>query len=168
MDKSQFTDIMKYWLENYLQDKYRESYHVSIVIPSSNISKLPDKEIKDTVENYSSFEFYPDILGILKHKTITNKVELVFLNRSITSISLKEIGEIQCYCRIADPLEAFIVSSKGLPQEINMLLLDEVISTSLLKYSSNKFINAFTWDLTKGGIDLLSIFPLGTNFIKGC
>ena len=168
MNKSQFTDLMKVWIESYLQNKYGKSYHVSVVIPTSNISRLPRTEIKDCVTNYSSFEFSPDIIGILKHKTLTNKVELVFLNRSMASISLKEIGEMQCYCRIADPLEAFIVSSKGLPQEINMLLLDDVISTSLLKYSSNKFINVFTWNATKGDIEPLSIFPLGSNFIKGC
>lgn len=168
MNKSQFTDIMQCWLEKYLKAKYRASYHVSTVIPTSNISKLPNRDIKDNVKNYSSLEFYPDILGILKHKTLTNKVEMVFLNRSLTSISLKEIGEIQCYCRIAEPLEAFIVSPKGLPQEINMLLLDDVISTSLLKYNSSKFINVFTWDDKKNAIEPRSIFPLGTSLIKEC
>lgn len=160
MEKPAFTKLMMDWLKNYLQKHYGQTYNIQTLIPTSDISKVPDSDLKKCIGNYSYCDFSPDILGILKHKTNKDMIELVFLNRSINPISLKEIGEMQCYCRLSNPKEAFLVSTKGLPQEINKLLIDKDISKDLLMYADNKFITVFTWIEDRNQIDPLSVYPL--------
>ena len=163
MEKNAFTKIMASWLEQHLKAQYGAENNVKVLIPTSNISKVPDPDIKKHIPNYSSLDFAPDVLGILTNKKSPEKIELVFLNRSVSAISLKEIGEMQCYCRLANPAEAFIASTKGVPREIAVLLFDSNICHSLLSYHNNKSITLFTWDEAKNDIDQLSIYPIKTD-----
>jgi len=149
---------MKVWLENHLHDDYSNEYNIQVIIPDSNLSKIAIKSIK-SIDGYNSFDFKPDVLGILSDKH-TGKTELVFLNRSVSAISLKEIGELFFYSKLAQPIQSFIVSSKGLPNEVNLLLLNEDIEKRLLQYSNNGTIIIFRWDVESDSIDPKSIFPL--------
>jgi hypothetical protein len=154
--KQEYTIIAKQWLENFLNEKYSNKFTIKVILPTSNISKLPDPEIK-FVNNYTLFDFKPDVLGILTDKK-TKKVELVLLNRSTSAISVKEIGEVNVYSLITAPIHSFIVSPKGLPTEVNTLLLNESIEDSLLNYSSEKEIVILKL-LENGKIDNKNIFP---------
>ena len=111
-----------------------------------------------TISNFSSFEFKPDILGILTGKK-SGTIELVFLNRRVSAISLQEIGELLCYCRVANPKEAFLCSLKGLPTEVSLLLLNNEIQDRLLKYNEGTYITIFKWDQIEKEVDLRSVFP---------
>lgn len=154
--KQAYTIIAKEWLENFLKEKYSKDFNIEVILPKSNISKLSDQKIK-SVENYTLFDFKPDVLGILTNKK-TKKVELVLLNRSTSAISVKEIGEINVYSLILTPLHSFIVSPKGLPTEVNTLLLNESIEDSLLNYNKEKEIIILKL-LENGKIDNKNIFP---------
>lgn len=164
IDKPEFEIILSKWLKNRLTKLYAE-YDVDVVIPTSSISKISNSAIKENIPNYSFFDFTPHVLGILKHRSIEKKTELVFLNRSVSPISLKEIGEMQSYCRLANPLTAFLVSTKGLPQEINKLLFDYKISSDLLDYSRNRNITIFSWDEKTNAPDPQSVFPIEKGII---
>ena len=159
IDKIKFEQILLNWFRNYLTAKYGNDYTINVIIPQSSISRISDADIKN-VQNYSFFDFTPNILGILKNKNIPNNIELAFLNRSISPISLKEIGEMQSYCRLANPMAAFLVSTKGLPQEINKLLFDDKISADLLLYSVDKNITIFSWNEQSNAPAPQSVFPL--------
>lgn len=155
--KSEFTKAMGKWLADYLENSYSKEYDIKVFIPQSTLSRLSSSEFKG-IPNSSSFEFKPDILGVLTNK-MTGNNELVFLNRSISAISLKEIGEILCYCRLANPREAFICSPKGVPTELNLLLLDDVIQNRLLNYGDDRYIALFKWNHLKSEVDMRSVFP---------
>jgi hypothetical protein len=141
------------WLNEYLTEKYSSKYSVEVFIPKSYISKLPNDNIKK-IPNYTSFDFKPDILGILKSKEEPNTVKLIFVNRSPSSLSLKEIGEIICYSRIANPEEAFLISPKALANEVNLILLDKVMQMNVLSYG-DKSVKIGKFD----GERVLHIFP---------
>lgn len=158
MKKSEFEKIIEEWLLRFLKNRYSKDYDVKVTRPNSNLSKIALKEIK-TIERYSSFEFKPDILGILSHKK-SKKIKLIFLNRSISAISLKDIGELRLYSNLAKPELSLIASPKGLPEEINLLLLDKKIQESLLNYEKDKSIILFRWVINKNNIDKISIFPI--------
>ena len=166
IDKTQFEKILLKWLRDFLSSHYTD-YSVDVIVATSSISRLSDPNIKNSIPNYSFFDFTPHLLGILKHKKISNKVELAFLNRSISPISLKEIGEMQSYCRLANPIAAFLVSTKGLPQEINKLLFDDKISSDLLDYSKDKNITIFSWNEKINAPDPQSVFPIKKESSNG-
>lgn len=151
--KEILSENLLHWLENYLEKKYSEEYFIEALMPKSYISKLPNDNIKK-IPNYSSFDFKPDLLGILQLKENPNIVELVFVNRSASSLSLKEIGEIICYSRIASPKEAFLISPKALANEVNLILLDRSMQANILSYN-DKFVKIGKFD----GENVLHIFP---------
>jgi hypothetical protein len=155
LTKDQYTENIKKWLENFLIKNYSKNYNIEVIIPNGNLSKISNNSLKK-VQNYSLLDFSPDILGILTSKK-DKEVKLVLINRSISPISVKEIGEMNIYSHIINPEVAFIISLKGLPNEVNSLLLNDNICSSLLKYH-NKEIIILKID-ENGKVDNKSTFP---------
>lgn len=159
MDKNKFTKKLQRWLVIFLERKFGDDYEiVDVIIPDTFLSKLNNELIK-SLTNYSSWDFKPDILGILKNKK-TNEVNLVIVNRSVSALSLKEIGEIQCYARLAKTKLALLVSLSGISNEVNILLLENDIRKRLLSYGDCKDIIVFSWDMQTDDVDLNSVMPL--------
>jgi len=154
--KEKYTKITSKWLKSYLEKNYSKDYNIEILVPKSNISKINNNSIKK-ISNYSLLDFSPDILGILTSKK-TKDVSLVLLNRSLNPISLKDIGEMNIYSSIINPKLAFIVSSKGLPNEVNSLLLNDLTCNSLLNYNNNGSIIILKID-EWGRVDNKVTFP---------
>lgn len=137
--KEEYTKIASEWLKDFLIKTYSDKYNIKIIIPNTNISNMEVEEIK-RYPNYSLMDFYPDVMGILASKNKKDNIKLVLLNRSTNPISVKEIGEMNIYSNIAKPEASFIVSLKGLPSEVNSLLLNENICSSLLNYEDKSII----------------------------
>ncbi len=157
MDKLTFTKALRDWLEEFLKRKYSSTHDIlEIIIPETSLSKLNNDHIKQ-LPNYSSWEFKPDVLGILKEKS-SGKLELVLLNRSTSALSLKEIGEINCYARLTGSFLAFVSSLNGVSNEVNILLLEDTIRNRVLKYDNNAVI-VFGWDEKNNRINKDSIIP---------
>ncbi len=159
MDKNEFTKKLQRWLITFLTRKFSDNYEiVDIIIPDVYLSKLNNELIK-SLPNYSIWDFKPDILGILKNKE-TKEINLVFVNRSTSALSLKEIGELQCYARLANTKLALLVSLSGISNEVNILLLENDIRKRLLNYGDDKDIIVFSWDIQIDGVDFNSVMPL--------
>lgn len=158
ISKVQLTNILTEWLHEYLEKKYSKSHSIEVFQPKSNISKIANSKIKK-LDGYSSFEFKPDILGLLEDIE-TKEISLILLNRSISSISLREIGEMYCYCKLANPEFAFIVSLKGVAEEIQLLLLNKNMEKSILNYTNDNSIILARWNTNNDNLDQDSIFPL--------
>jgi len=158
MDKLEFSQKILIWLKNKIQKELSGSYKLlDIFIPESSLSKLPNKTIK-SLPGYSSWDFKPDIIAILKNKN-TDKIEFIIVNRSISAISLKEIGELYCYSKILKPTASFLFSLNGVSSEVNILLLEEKIKNNLLKFKDKKIITILTWNKKRNDIILDSIIP---------
>lgn len=158
MDKQKFTEVMRQWLTKFLTKHYSSTHEiVSVEIPETSLSKINNEYIKQ-IPNYSSWEFKPDVLGILKERK-SGKINLVLLNRSTSALSLKEIGEINCYSRLTDAFLALIVSLNGVSNEVNILLLEDSIRDRVLNYSNTKSIIVFGWDEKNNKINKDSIIP---------
>jgi hypothetical protein len=153
--KEKYTQIARDWLEKFLMKHYSKEYNIKVIIPKGDIAKTELKEIKE-YPSYSLMDFSSDVIGILIPKK-GKDIKLVLLNRSPHAISVKEIGEMNLYSKIVNPERAFLVSLRGLPNEVNNLLLNEEICSSLLNYG-NKSIIVLRLD-EKGEIDKKTIFP---------
>ncbi len=159
MDKQIFTKILRDWLEDFLKKKFSSSYEVILVtIPNTSLSKMNNEYIKQ-IDNYSSWEFKPDILGIIKEKK-SGKLELILLNRSTSALSLKELGEMNCYARLTGAFLAIVASLNGVSNEVNILLLEDSIRNRVLSYSENQSIIVFGWDEKTQVINQNSIIPI--------
>lgn len=158
MNKIELTVRLAEWLTKFLEEKYSRDFNVEVLIPDSNFSKLANEKLK-RVGGYTSFDFKTDVVGILENK-MSGSVELVLMNRSISAISLKEIGEMNCYCRLVNPRHAFLCSLKGLPEEVNLILLNNNLEQKLLKINKDLDIVIFKWDVVSDHIVEISLFPI--------
>lgn len=159
MDKKDLASSIQTWLKNFLIKKYSDIYDVvDIIIPESSLSKLPIAQIK-LCENYSSWDFKPDILGILKNKKNSN-IELVLVNRATSSLSLKEIGEMYCYSKLVNSKLSLLISLNGVSNEVGILLVDEKIRKKVLNYSAEREIIICSWDEDKDMINDNLVIPL--------
>jgi len=157
MEKQEFTNKLCDWLRNFLQKRFAENYEIlDVFVPVTNLSKLNNDHIKQ-LSNYSSWDFKPDILGILKEKT-SGRLELVLLNRSMSALSLKEIGEINCYARLTDAFLVFGSSLNGVSNEVSILLLEDAIRDRILKYGKKSII-IFGWDEKNDRLNSDSVIP---------
>ncbi len=157
-DKKQYIILFSDWFKTFLRDKINDYEVVDVIVPSSNLSKLNNAVIK-SMPNYSSWDFKSDIVAIILNKK-TKLHRLVLLNCSISALSLKEIGEINLYAKLADAEFAFLVSSRGLSSEVNLLLLENDVCNRLLNYSDDKSVTIFAWDEMASKVNIDSIMPL--------
>ena len=157
LTKIEFSNIIKNWLHKFLINKYGKEYEIIYVdFPERTLDLLNNHEIKK-VRNISFFTFKPDLIGILKNKKNDN-VELVIVNRELKSIGLRELGEMQCYCRLSKPLLAIWFSLQGLAGPIDRLV-NHNKKEEILEYDNKKII-ILRWDDFKKQIDKFSITPI--------
>lgn len=158
MDKFQLTDALVIWFSEFIKRNFRDQYDLLEIIKTpQQLSRLNNLHIKN-LKNYSSWEFKPDLLGILKSK-IDSTIKLAFINRTTSGISLKEIGELYCYAKLANASFAFLVSTSGVSNEVNILLVDKSIRTRVLGYESKKSICLFSWNEEYGNANKDSVLP---------
>jgi len=154
LTKPEFNNILVSWLEKFLNKKFPDA-EIEVIIPDRFLSKSNNEKLK-TIPNKAFLEFKPDILGIVKQN---NQIGLVILNRELKSFSLKEIGEMQCYCRIAKPLIALMASLQGLASQVDKLI-NHNKKHNIISYGDNQLIKIFRWDEEANRIDPFSITPL--------
>ena len=157
LTKPEFDKIIKIWLEKFLINKYGKDYDIIYVdFPERTLNLLNNNEIKK-VKNISFFTFKPDLVGILRNKR-DDKYELVIVNRDLKSIGLRELGEMQCYCRLSKPLLAIWFSLQGLAGPIDRLI-NHNRKNEILEYDDKKII-VLRWDDFRKQIDKFSITPV--------
>ena len=159
MDKNKLTKVLTTWLPNFISKSFGFEYEVLEVInPIQQLARLNNSYIK-SMPNYSSWEFKPDVVGILRRKS-DSTIKLVFINRTTSGISLKEIGELHCYANLAKVDFAFLVSTSGVSNEVNILLVDKSIRSRVLGYEDGKSICLFSWNEDSAGVNKNSILPI--------
>lgn len=156
--ENELYEPMRQWLQIYLEDKYKRAEIITI----DSHARTLDSFLKE----YGVLEQYPltvgldiqvDVLGIVKQN---NKSHLVFIEAKKTQLNLHDLGQLWAYCKLCDPIEAFLLSSYGLGslnKILNNLLRDE-----LLDFGDGKKIKKMQvgrWDITTNSIDYNSLIP---------
>lgn len=158
MDKNKLSEELANWLPKFINEKFGNEYEVLEIHNSpTQLSKLNSSYIK-SLTNYSSWEFSPDILGVLRRKS-DNTIQLALLNRTVSGLSLKEIGELHCYAKLTKANFAFLVSTVGVSNEVNILLVDKPIRERLLNFAQDKVITIFTWNEVLSAVNKNSVLP---------
>ena len=149
---------MRIWLQQYLEDKYKNSEIITVDAHAKTLDSF--------LQEYGVLEYYPltvgldiqiDVLGIIKQK---NKVSLVFIEAKKTQLNLHDLGQLWAYCKLCDPLEAFLLSSHGLGS-LNKLF-NNLLREDLLDFGDGKLIKKMKvgkWDIMAKSIDYNSLIP---------
>lgn len=147
---------IKEWLHNYLTDKY-SGYAVTTTYETSRrnldvVLKSKGVQCGDAV----GLQIKVDVVGILKRG---DSFKLVFVEVKDKELTLKDLGQLWGYTQLIDPIESFLVSSKGLGRLSH--LFNVLKREDLLRYGTktNKFMQVVKWDKRRSCIDYSSLTP---------
>ena len=149
---------MRKWLQSYLEDKYRNAEIITI---DSHARTLDSFLEKNGVLSYYpltvGLDIQIDVLGIVKQK---NNVSLVFIEAKKTPLNLHDLGQLLIYCKLCDPIEAFLLSSGGLCS-LNKIFVN-LARFDLLDFGDGRNIKSIQvgkWDILSNSIDYKSLIP---------
>lgn len=149
---------MRIWLQKYLEDRYKNSEIITIDAHARTLdSYLFENEILDEYPQVVGLDIQIDILGIIKQK---NRSFIVFIEAKKTRLNLHDLGQLWAYCKLCEPLEAFLLSSKGMGS------LDKIFNNlfreDLLDFGDGKRIKKMQvgkWDILTNSIDYKTLIP---------
>ncbi len=104
-----------------------------------------------------AFEIEVDITGILQKGS---KTQLAFVECKAGPITLKDIGQILGYSKVASPVLSVILSPRGMSASLH-LLLNTYNRVDLLDYGDRKRLKIGTWDSSRKQVDPASVLPPG-------
>lgn len=150
---------MRVWLQKYLEDKYKNAEIITIDSHS--------KTLDTYLEKYGVLSYYPesigldiqiDVMGIIRTK---NKVFLVFIEAKKNQLNLHDVGQLWAYCQLCEPIEAFLLSPRGLGS-LNKIF-NNLSRIDLLEFGNDrkkiKKMQVGKWDVQNKSIEYISLIP---------
>lgn len=104
-----------------------------------------------------TFEIRVDVTGIMRRK---DRALLALVDCKTGPISLKDVGPLLAYSRVASPAFGLIVSPSGVSNALRSLLRNRK-GMSLLEYGHRGALKIAKWDLQQGRVDFRSVVPRG-------
>ena len=149
---------MRAWLQKYLEDKYKGAEVITIDAHARTLDVfLEEQEVIDKYPQAVGLYIQIDVLGIVKQKI---KTSLVFIEAKKTQLNLHDLGQLWAYCRLCDPMEAFLLSSAGIGS-LNKIL-NNLRRVDLLNFGDGKTIKSMQvgkWDISSNSIDHKTLVP---------
>ncbi len=149
---------MRVWFQQYLEDKYKGSKVITIDSHSRTLDVfLEQNDIADYYPQAIGLDIQIDVLGIVINK---GKPNIAFIEAKKTQLNLHDLGQLWAYCKLCEPIEAFLLSSAGLGS-LNKVL-NNLNREDLLDFGSGKTIKKMRvgkWDLSTSAVDFKTLLP---------
>ena len=148
------------WLKSYMEGRYR-GQNCRIIVEDTHSIKL-DKAL----EQRDIIKYYPQAVGlgieidILGMAIWDTRAEIIFIEAKKTDLTLRDLGQLWAYCRLCDPTEAFLLSSKGFGTLGHVL--KDYLREDLLDFGDGRKIKKMKvglWDVDRNTISNHSIIP---------
>ena len=156
--ESELYEPMRVWLQKYLEGKYNGWKITTIDSHARTLDSFLEEN--GVIANYPQsvgLDIQIDVLGILEKRLKTN---IIFIEAKKTALNIHDLGQLWAYCKLCDPLEAFLLSSKDLGS-LNKIF-DNLNRTDLLEFGDGKTIKRMRigkWDITRNSIDYNTLIP---------
>lgn len=149
---------MRAWLQKYLEDKYKSAEVITIDAHARTLDIfLEEQGVIDKYPQTVGLDIQIDVLGIVKQRRRTG---LVFIEAKKTQLNLHDLGQLWAYCRLCDPMEAFLLSSAGIGS-LNKIL-NNLGRLDLLNFGDGGTIKSMQvgkWDISSNNIDHKTLVP---------
>ena len=149
---------MRAWLQVYLEGKYRGAKVQTIDSHARTLDVfLEQNGVLDQYQQTVGLDIQIDVLGIVTRQA---KSDIVFIEAKKTKLSLHDLGQLWAYCKLCDPIEAFLLSSLG-TGSLNKVL-NNLARHDLLDIGDGRRIKKMRvgrWDLMRNAVDFNSLVP---------
>lgn len=149
---------MRVWLQQYLEEKYKGANVITIDSHARTLDVFLEQcNIVDYYPQAIGLDIQIDVLGIVINK---GKPQIAFIEAKKTQLNLHDLGQLWAYCKLCEPIEAFLLSSSGLGS-LNKVL-NNFNRQDLLDFGNGKIIKKMQvgkWDLMTQTIDYKTLIP---------
>lgn len=137
MSESDTYPILVKWIQDYSERNYLEkcfSFDTSNQTLFHFFTKndLVSNFIADELQNLQEMAIRPDVISY-----IPSLKKFIFIESKVVSIGFKEIGQLIGYCEIAQPKEAFLITTQKISDAVMRAL---AIDSSILNYGTDERI----------------------------
>lgn len=149
-----YPDIIK-WLTTELIQKYGN------MAKKIQVYDTHDSDLRNFIMKLNYQQFFPEFINYQIRQDITgfieydDKVDLVFVECKITTLSLINLSQLIGYSSIALPIYAILISPKGMGTTLTKLL-KTYNRLDILEFKPNRKIQIIKWDQNKQDIDYLN------------
>ena len=149
---------MRAWFQRYLEEKYVGSTVVAVDTSTKTLdSVLTEFGVIDQYPHIIGLDIQIDILGIISNR---GRTQIAFIEAKKTQLNLHHLGQLWAYCRLCDPIEAFLLSSVGLGC-LNKIL-NNLGRQDLLNYGDGKILKQMKvgkWNISSNNLDYNTLIP---------
>ena len=150
--ESELYEPMRLWFQQYLENRYKNAKVITIDSHARTLDiYLEQSGIIDHYPQAVGLDIQIDILGIVLGR---GKPDIAFIEAKKTQLTLHDLGQLWAYCKLCEPVEAFLLSSAGLGS-LNKVL-NNLNRQDLLDFGSGKTIKKMQvgkWDISAKSID---------------
>ena len=110
------------WLERRLKEEWKQGDIFAYDTHDKRLSDfINENGLHEFVQDhaYSSFDIKVDITGFIRNKSNSG---MVFVECKIPQASLRDLGQILGYSRIARPLQSYLISNTGISPYLKSLI----------------------------------------------
>lgn len=158
MREQELYPLLSKWLNRFLRGRHGKA---EINVFDSSKTKLSNLLFRQHLTRYfpyyNAFDIQVDITGIVEKK---NAALLAFVECKANDITLRDVGQIWGYSKVASPEYSFLISPTG-PSESLLYLLKTFGRYDLLEYRKNKRIIIANRDIQRKDLDYGSVLPPG-------
>lgn len=149
---------MRVWLQKYLEDKYKGWRITTIDSHARTLgSFLEEQGVISHYPQTVGLDIQIDVLGIMRR---ADKANIAFIEAKKKTLNLHDLGQLWAYCKLCDPLEAFLLSSKNLGSLSK--ILKNLSRIDLLEFGDGKTIKKMRvgkWDVLQNSVDFKTLIP---------
>lgn len=146
------------WLRTILKDMHPGYSQKVFNTSRTKLQALIEREgLHDLFPLFPTYEIMVDVTAILKRGQLAY---LGFVECKLNPISLKDIGQLWGYAKVAQPLFALIVSPSGVSEAVRQLLQVHQ-RYEILDYAPARKIRIAIWDSQRGEVPPKSVIPPG-------
>lgn len=146
------------WLCRFLSDKYRRA--TITILPDTDRMQLRHSLNKAGLSSQfpesSAWEVRVDVAAVVAR---ANRTSLAFVELKARPLLLRDVGQLLGYCRVCQPIIAFLLSSEGLSPELDRLL-KAYGRTDVLSFGADS-IRVGSWHVGRASPDWSTIIPPG-------
>ena len=121
---------LRVWAENHFKEKFNKKIKAFDTSKYNVNYYFSDERIESNILNLDDMNIKPDIVGIKE-----NLKDIVIIESKITSLSVEDLGQILGYCLVAEPTDAFLISTEDLSPSLMTIIIN---NNSILDYGKGK------------------------------
>ncbi|WP_270642991.1 hypothetical protein [Limosilactobacillus mucosae] len=156
--ENELYEPMRVWLQEYLEDRYPSCKVVTQVTSEINLDDaLQQHDLLTDFPKIVGLPIQIDVLGIMIDNK--KKTKLAFIEAKKSQLNLHNLGQLLIYCRLANPSEAFLMSSLGMGSLNKLLRNLNRLDILTFGNKSEKMIHVSTWNILEDHPDMKTMIP---------